>query len=221
MAINKRMQCLLVCMLWTKPLCMKGPPVPAHFFQSNAHSNQMPPEDEQPLSSTDNHWLRQSFVWANAARIRGNRPFGAIIVAGDGRILAEAFSNTQETGDSTGHAEMNAVRQIGTARLPADVIAGATLYSSAEPCAMCASAICSAGLRRVIYGLDWQRLQHIRPDLRPIHLSCHDIFACATEPVECAGPCLVDEALAVYEDSWLSAAENSGSAGLKLTPLRP
>lgn len=188
----------------------------AHFFQSNTHSNQMPPEDEQPLNSPDEHWLRQSFVWANAARIRGNRPFGAIIVAGDGRILAEAFSNTQETGDSTGHAEMNAVRQIGTARLPADVIAGATLYSSAEPCAMCASAICSAGLRRVVYGLDWQRLQHIRPDLRPIHLTCHDIFASATEPVECAGPCLVDEALAVYEDSWLSAPDNANPSSTDL-----
>ena len=60
----------------------------AHFFQSNTHSNQMPPEDEQPLSSPDEHWLRQSFVWANAARIRGNLHFGATIVPGDGRILA-------------------------------------------------------------------------------------------------------------------------------------
>lgn len=175
-----------------------------HFFQSNSHANQMPTDDEHILNDVDSHWLRQSFVWANAARIRGNRPFGAIVVADNGRILAEAFSNTQETGDKTGHAEMNAVRQLGTARLGADVLASATLYCSAEPCAMCASAICAVGLRRVVYGLDWQRLHHIRPDLRPIDLNCHDVFSNAYTPVECAGPCLVDEALAVYEDSWFS-----------------
>lgn len=176
----------------------------ARFFQSNTHTNQMPPDDEQALNETDSHWLRQAFVWANAARIRGNRPFGAIVVAEDGRILAEAFSNTLETGDSTGHAEMNAVRQVGTARLAHDVVAKATLYCSAEPCVMCASAICASGLRRVIYGLDWPRLQRIRPDLRTNQLSCHDVFAHFSEPIDCAGPCLVDEALAVYEDSWFT-----------------
>ena len=183
----------------------------ARFFQSNSHSNQMPPEDEVPLSETDNHWLRQAFVWANAARIRGNRPFGAIIVSGDGRILAEAFSNTQETGDCTGHAELNAVRQISTARLAPDLVEEATLYCSAEPCLMCASAICSVGLRRVVYGLDWPRLQTIRPGLRGNQLSCHDVFANASQQVDCHGPCLVDEALAVYEDSWFSPEDKHTS----------
>lgn len=183
----------------------------ARFFQSNFHSPKMPPDDEYTLNDQDSHWLRQAFVWANAARIRGNRPFGAIIVSEDGRILAEAFSNTQETGDCTGHAEMNAVRQIGTARLSASVLAKATLYCSAEPCVMCASAICSAGLRRVVYGLDWPRLQAIRPDLRPTQLSCHDVFASAAEEVECAGPCLVEEALAVYQDSWFTPKEMHGN----------
>lgn len=184
--------------------------MPDRFFSPHAHTPPMPPDDEYALNDTDCHWLRQAFVWANAARIRGNRPFGAIIVAHDGRILAEAFSNTQETGDSTGHAEMNAVRQIGTARLPADVVAKATLYCSAQPCAMCASALYSAGLRRLVYGLDWPRLQAIRPDLRPNPLSCHDVFAHAAEPIDCAGPCLIDEALAVYQDSWLAPRDLRG-----------
>lgn len=176
----------------------------ARFFQSNIHVSQLPPDDEQPLNTTDSHWLRQAFVWANAARIRGNRPFGAIIVAADGRILAEAFSNTQETGDCTGHAELNAVRQMSTARLTPEVVAGATLYCSAEPCVMCAGAICTSGLRRVVFGLDWPRLHAIRPDLRHMQLSCHDVFAATPHAIECQGPCLVDEALAVYEDSWLA-----------------
>lgn len=186
----------------------------ARFFQFNTHTNQMPPDDEQVLNDRDSHWLRQAFVWANAARIRGNRPFGAIIVSANDRILAEAFSNTQESGDCTGHAELNAVRQLSTARLSSDVVSGATLYSSAEPCVMCASAMCAAGLRRVVYGLDWPRLQAIRPDLRSNQLSCHDVFANAADAVDavdCQGPCLVDEALAVYEDSWFSPEDKHGA----------
>ncbi|HEY4664139.1 MAG TPA: nucleoside deaminase [Comamonas sp.] len=182
----------------------------ARFLPTSTHAATLPHADEYLLNNTDNHWLRQAFIWANAARIRGNRPFGAMVVSSDGRILAEAFSNTQETGDITGHAEMNAVRQLSTARLTHQLLAGATLYCSAEPCAMCASAICASGLRRVIYGLDWPRLQTIRPDLRPVHLSCHDVFANAHESIECTGPCLVDEALAVYEDHWFSAHDNTG-----------
>lgn len=168
-----------------------------------------PPPDEVALSGADTHWLRQAFVWANAARLRGNRPFGAMVVAQDGRILAEAFSNTWETGDSTGHAEMNCVRQIGMARVSAELLASATLYASAQPCAMCAGAICAAGLQRVVFGLDAERLYGIAPNLRPNHITCFDIFSQNREAVDCVGPCLVQEALAVYEDSWLSSSSSS------------
>ena len=107
---------------------------------------------------------------------------------------------------------MNAIRQLGMARLAPDVLAGATLYASAEPCAMCAGAICSSGLRRVVFGLDAQRLHHIRPDLRTCLLSCHDVLAHAQEAISCTGPCLVEEALAVYEDSWLSPGDAPADA---------
>lgn len=173
------------------------------LFQTPNHAMH-PPPDEVGLSDADTMWLRQAFVWANAARLRGNRPFGAMVVAQDGRILAEAFSNTRETGDSTGHAEMNCVRQLGIARLPAELLARATLYASAQPCAMCAGAICAVGLQRVVFGLDAERLYGIAPNLRPNFITCFDIFSQNREAVDCIGPCLVQEALAVYEDSWLS-----------------
>lgn len=159
-----------------------------------------PPHKHPGLTEQDMHFLRQAFVWANAARTRGNRPFGAMVVAGDGRILAEAFSNSRETGDCTGHAEMNAIRQLGNPHIPPEVRASATLYASAQPCAMCACAICHAGIGRVVYGLDDARLLQIRPDLRGSRLDCHAVFASATYAVTCLGPALVDEALAVYQD---------------------
>lgn len=164
------------------------------------------PPEGQPLSATDAKYLRQAFVWANAARTRGNRPFGAVVVAADGRILAEAFSNTRETGDCTGHAEMNAVRQLGNPRVAPELLAGATLYASAQPCAMCAGAICNAGIGRVVFGLDDTRLLQIRPDLRGSTLDCHTVFDNATYAITCIGPALVNEALAVYEDSWFPPA---------------
>lgn len=167
--------------------------------------NDRPPQ-EQPLSAPDAALLRQAFVWANAARTRGNRPFGAIVVAQDGRILAEAFSNSRETGDCTGHAEMNAVRQLGNPRVAPELLAGATLYASAQPCAMCAGAICNAGIGRVVFGLDDARLLQIRPDLRGSTLDCHAVFDNATYAITCIGPALVSEALAVYEDSWAPPA---------------
>ena len=180
-------------------MCPAAPPPPVTSPVS-LRTTSLP--SDQPLTDDDARYLRQAFVWANAARTRGNRPFGAVVVAASGRLLAEAFSNTRETGDSTGHAEMNAVRQLANPLVPREVLATATLYASAEPCAMCAAAICSAGIGRVVYGLDAERLHHIRPDLRATQLSAQDVFASATVEVECLGPCLVGEALAVYEDSW-------------------
>lgn len=200
----------LHCAAPMSPAPRKGSPfMSSRLFPYSTQTPGTTPPDQQALNDTDSHWLRQAFVWANAARLRGNRPFGAILVASDGRILAEAFSNTRETGDSTGHAEMNCIRQLGTARLSPEVVAGATLYASAEPCAMCAGAICGAGVRRVVFGVDTERLEHIRPDLRPITLSCHDVFAHSKAEVQCIGPCLVEEALSVYEDSWLSPSANT------------
>ncbi len=64
------------------------------------------------LNERDGAYLRQAIGWARVARERGNRPFGAVVVADDGRVLAEAWCNTGETGDCTGHAETNAVRQL-------------------------------------------------------------------------------------------------------------
>jgi tRNA(adenine34) deaminase len=161
------------------------------MHRATAMDDGFPPS--QPLSTTDATFLRQAF---------GNRPFGAVVVAADGRILAEAFSNSRETGDCTGHAEMNAVRQLGNPRVATEVLAGATLYASAQPCAMCAGAICNAGIGRVIFGLDDTRLLRIRPDLRGSTLDCRTVFEHASYAVSCIGPTLVDEALAVYEDSW-------------------
>jgi tRNA(adenine34) deaminase len=159
---------------------------------------------EPGLSEADAGHLRRAIALSAQGRSRGNRPFGAVIVGADGAVLAEAWCNTTETGDCTGHAETTAVRQASPVHDRA-VLSQATLYSSAEPCVMCAGAIFWSGIGRVVYGIDAVRLRQYRGerlDQRDAELSCRDVFAAAPMPITCIGPVLADEAAAVHAGAW-------------------
>ena len=94
---------------------------------------------EQPLGDPDASYLRRAIEMSRVARTRGNRPFGAVIASADGRVLAEVINSNVESGDCTAHAEVNALREA-TPKFPRDLLAGATMYASGEPCVMCAGA---------------------------------------------------------------------------------
>jgi len=159
---------------------------------------------ENPLDATDARYLRDAIRMSRVAKDRGNRPFGAVVISKEGQLLAEAYCNTTETGDCTGHAETTAVRMLspGHAR---SVLAKATLYSSAEPCVMCAGAIFWSGIQRVIFGIDAERLRVFRGerlDQKDAALSCRDVFSASSHAIECIGPSLIDEASQVHEGFW-------------------
>ena len=161
------------------------------------------PADFTPVDAIH---LRQAIALSAHGRSRGNRPFGAVVVGADGAVLAEAWCNTTETGDCTGHAETTAVRLVSP-KHSRDALAGATLYTSAEPCVMCAGAIFWSNIGRVVYGIDAVRLRHYRGerlDQRDAALSCRDVFAAAPVPITCIGPVLADEAAAVHAGAWKS-----------------
>ncbi|CAN7179068.1 CMP deaminase [Acidovorax sp. Leaf76] len=163
-------------------------------------------DDPADIGATDGTYLRQAIAWSCTARARGNRPFGAVVISGEGDLLAEAYCNTTETGDCTGHAETNAVRQLSP-RFAREMLARATLYSSAEPCVMCAGAIYWAGIGRVVFGIDAERLREFRgerPDQRDAELSCRDVFAASPHAIECIGPALIEEASAPHVGFWKS-----------------
>jgi tRNA(adenine34) deaminase len=166
-----------------------------------------PLPEQVALDERDGRYLRKAIVWSHAARRRGNRPFGAVIVSGAGEVLAEAYCNTAETGDVTGHAETNAVRMLAERKLPREVLAQATIYSSGEPCVMCAGAIFWANIGRVVFGIDAERLRVFRGehgDQRDAQLSCRDVFRASPHPIECIGPGLLDEASAAHVGAWKS-----------------
>lgn len=162
----------------------------------------LPPE--AVLGEHDGRYLRQAIALAGQARARGNRPFGALIVGADGSVLAEAWNANGETGDCTAHAELSAIR-IASPRHTREQLAGATLYSSAEPCVMCAGAIFWSAIGRVVYGIDAVRLRAFRGerlDQRDAELSCRDVFAASAHPIECIGPALIGESSASHQGAW-------------------
>ncbi|CAN5777465.1 nucleoside deaminase [soil metagenome] len=165
------------------------------------NSNAALPE-EKTLDERDGRYLRKAIVWSHAARRRGNPPYGSIIVSAGNEVLAEAFNNIAETGDLTGHAELNAIRALAGRGVTRDDLKTATIYASGEPCVMCAGAIFWSGIGRVVYGLDVARMQKYHGDgaeVRSNAVSCRDVFRASPHAIECIGPALVHDAGAAHE----------------------
>ncbi len=97
-------------------------------------------------------WLRLALEEARSAGAAGDVPVGAVIVH-DGVIIGRGQNRVERLRDPTAHAEMLAIREA-SASLGYERLAGATLYVTLEPCAMCAGAIVLARLERLVYGAD-------------------------------------------------------------------
>ena len=152
----------------------------------------------------DEHFLRRSFEVARRALTHGNHPFGAILVDQNRNVLLEAENGYMPAHDGTAHAERLLATQACTT-LDAAVLGTATLYSSAEPCAMCAGAIYWAGIGRLVYGLSEQRLRKLtgdHPENLTLDLPCRDVFASGQRSIEVVGPLLEDEAAALHAGIW-------------------
>jgi tRNA(adenine34) deaminase len=101
---------------------------------------------------------------ARAAEL-GEAPVGAVIVDGDGRLLAEAHNGPVTTGDPTAHAEILALRSAAQA-LGNYRLAGTTLYTTLEPCVMCAGALVHARVKRLVFGARDLRFGGVRSKFR-------------------------------------------------------
>ena len=156
------------------------------------------------MSADHERFIRRAIALARSAREGGNHPFGALLVAADGSVLLEAENSVGSSGDCTGHAETNLMR-AASQRFPADVLAAATLYTSTEPCAMCAGAIYWGGVGRVVYGLSERGLLELTgsdPENPTLDLPCREVFGRGQRPTTVIGPLLEDEARAVHDGFW-------------------
>jgi tRNA(Arg) A34 adenosine deaminase TadA len=149
-------------------------------------------------------FLRLSFDVAKRAHAHGNHPFGAILVSEAGEVLIEAENGFLPGRDMTGHAERLLATQASKQFGP-QALSSCTLYTSAEPCAMCSGAIYWAGVGRVVYGLSERRLKTItgnHAENPTLDLPCRMVFAAGQRSVEVIGPLLEDEAAAIHDGVW-------------------
>lgn len=101
----------------------------------------------------DEGWIAEALREAEAAAKHGEVPVGAVLVSGEGELLAAERNRIVEHRDSTAHAEMLAIRE-GSRRIDNERLVGATLYVTLEPCVMCVGAIAMARIARLVFAAD-------------------------------------------------------------------
>jgi tRNA(Arg) A34 adenosine deaminase TadA len=108
------------------------------------------------------------------------------------------------TGDRTAHAERVLLSEA-SARHSAAMLAGCTMYASAEPCAMCAGSAYWAGVGRIVHGLSERALGAITgddPHNLTMDLPCREVVSAGRRRVEVVGPLLEEESARVHDGFW-------------------
>lgn len=117
------------------------------------------------MEPSDVDFMRLAIAEAEKARLLEEVPVGACIVGPDGEVLAAASNRTITDNDPTAHAEIIALRlaaeKIGNYRLT-----GATVYSTIEPCVMCAGALVNARIARLVFGAHDERFGGVETKFR-------------------------------------------------------
>ncbi len=117
------------------------------------------------MREIDDFWMQKAILEARRAADIGEVPIGAVVVDAAGELLALASNETIQNNDPTAHAEILAIRsaaaEIGNYRLK-----GSTIYTTVEPCAMCAGAIVNARLKRLVFGTQDERFGAVETHFR-------------------------------------------------------
>jgi tRNA(adenine34) deaminase len=143
------------------------------------------------LRVEDEAYMREALAEAERAYQKGEIPVGAVAVK-DGVIIGRGHNQKEELKDPTAHAEMTALRQAGQA-LGGWRLTGVTIYSTLEPCPMCAGALVMARAERLVYAA---------PD--PKNGACGSVFDIVRLPkwthhLEVEGGVLAEEAGVLLE----------------------
>jgi tRNA(Arg) A34 adenosine deaminase TadA len=146
--------------------------------------------------------LRQAADIARAAMEQGHHPFGALLVAPDHETVLLLQGNV----DSVNHAEAVIARQAA-AKFDADLLWDCTLYTTVEPCCMCAGTQYWAGIGRLVYGMSETRLRSMtgrHPENPTLDIPCREVFSRGQKPIRVWGPVadIEDELAEVHERFW-------------------
>lgn len=151
-------------------------------------------------------YLQRAIEVSRRSRQNGNTPFGALLVGSDGTVLMEQENIELSEHDCTGHAETTLARRA-VKEYPKSFLWQCTLYTTAEPCAMCAGTIYWANIGRVVYAMTETRLLQLTGsnEQNPtFDLPCREVFARGQKNIQVVGPfpALEEAAAEVHAGYW-------------------
>lgn len=113
------------------------------------------------MASKDEKFMRVALYAASLAKESNEVPIGACLIDRTGEVVAKAFNQTIVDNDPTGHAEIlvlrKAAQKLGNYRLT-----GTTVYTTIEPCVMCAGALVNARIENLVFGATDERFGAVR-----------------------------------------------------------
>ncbi|MYS40734.1 nucleoside deaminase [Streptomyces sp. SID5998] len=133
------------------------------------------------ITPADETLLRRAIGIAARAVEQGDAPYGSLLAGPDGTVLAEAHNTVRRDDDITAHPELKLARWAAR-ELDPRTAADVTMYTSCQPCGMCAGGILRSGIGRVVYALATEQLTELNPE------------SGQWPPVTQDGPALFDEA---------------------------
>ena len=148
----------------------------------------------------ENHerYMRECIELSKQAIACGNPPFGSVLVHGN-EVVFRATNTTVTDNNPLKHAELNVLNEA-MERFDPDILPESTLYSSNEPCVMCAGAIYWSGIRKVVNGMSGKALVEIRGFGLDVY--GHEILSSGTDKVIVIQGVLEKEIIDIHERFW-------------------
>ncbi len=147
--------------------------------------------------NTDEEHIREAIDLAREAVSNGNTPFGSLLVVGDS-VVRRSKNTTLTDDDITAHPELKLARWAAR-ELDADELENCTMYTSTEPCEMCATAISYAGLNRVVYSVSGESLANLQGKGQS-GITCEEVIERKGGSTDVDGPVLEADGLRVHEE---------------------
>ncbi len=126
---------------------------------------------------------------------KGDAPYGAVIVK-DNEVVAVGHNTVKRDNDPSAHAEINVIRSL-TAKLKNPSLEGYSIYTTGEPCPMCATACVWSGLSEIVYGASIQDLVLVNQS--QINISCEEVIAQSFRNIKVKKGILKNECLQLFK----------------------
>jgi tRNA(adenine34) deaminase len=159
------------------------------------------------MTETDEFWMRRAIEAAREAERLDEVPIGACLIDAGGELLAAAGNRTINHFDPTAHAEILVLREASS-RIGNYRLTGSTIYTTIEPCAMCAGALVNSRVKRLVYGAKDERFGAVDTHFR----ICDSPFL--NHQIEITAGVLADDCRKLMQDFFRKKRENKKSSGL-------